>query len=130
MNKYLTSGEDRHTFQSNIIIPAKGFCVVWGGGNPTGFTGPYDLCNYTADSYKFDLTINLFVATGSAVRLKNASGTIIDSVGYGTQYGLSYPPYQPYALAGKALARYPDGSDNWQEAVYPKRAYTPLAPNE
>ncbi len=129
-NQYNTNspiGVVKHTFDEDLIIPPKKFCTIWNGGNPTGFEEPYVLCN-ASDQYKLNLMSYYKGPLGTLITLQNSQGSNIDQVGYGTEY-CSDPAYSSYKLIGKAMMRYPDGADNWIEAVYPFKPYSPQAPN-
>ncbi len=76
--KLADADQDRHTFPEGTIIPARGSLVVFGGGTPTSIPGSG--ANSTTGSLSLD-------DDGDTVTLKDASGTVIKTVTYGTEAG-------------------------------------------
>ncbi len=75
--KLADADQDRHTFPQGTVIPAKGSLVVFGGGTSTSIPG---VQTATTGSLSLD-------NDGDTVTLKDASGTVIRTVTYGTEAG-------------------------------------------
>ncbi len=77
--KLADADQDRHTFPQGTIIPSKASLVVFGGGTPTSIPG---VVQTTATTGSLSLNDD-----GDTVTLKDASGTVIKTVTYGTEAG-------------------------------------------
>ncbi|HEY8427986.1 MAG TPA: MopE-related protein, partial [Sandaracinaceae bacterium] len=72
---------DRHVFPSGTVVPAGGFVVVFGGGAPTG--------NFAGATVHVASTGQLGLNNeGDTLTLTTASGTVIDTVSYGSEGGM------------------------------------------
>ncbi len=76
--KLADADQDRHVFPGGTIIPARGSLVVFGGGTPTSIPGVAQTA--TTGSLSLD-------DDGDTVTLKDASGTVIKTITYGTEAG-------------------------------------------
>ncbi len=76
--KLADADQDRHTFLQGTIIPTRGSLVVFGGGTLTSIPGVVQAA--TTGSLSLD-------DDGDTVTLKDASGTVIKTVTYGTEAG-------------------------------------------
>jgi hypothetical protein len=83
----------RHVFNEGMIVDPGEFVTVFGGGNPTGFSGKV----YTASTGSLGLA-----NTGDAVSLLDAGAHLIDFHSYATEGGRD-----------ESMVCYPDCGDYW-----------------
>src|SRR5207247_2366490 len=94
-----TSDVSLATVPAGTMLPAGGFYLLAG----SGYTG-----SATADqSFSTGLA-----STGGGVGIRDTTGTLLDSVGYGTATNaLVETAAAPAPAAGSSIARHPDGND-------------------
>lgn len=102
----------RHVFGEGMLVDPGEFVTVFGGGNPTGFSGKV----YTASTGSLGLANN-----GDEVGLLDAGAQLIDFHSYGTEGGRD-----------ESMVCYPDCGDYWTLASeYGDGApFSPHAPND
>ncbi len=83
----------RHVFEDGLVVAPGEFVTVFGGGNPTGFSGKV----YTASTGSLGL-----LNSGDDISLLDGGAGLIDSHSYATEGGRD-----------ESMVRYPDCADYW-----------------